>query len=220
MRQFVAVVPWHKNVLELHSHGALRAQSSRVCIRCRVGLAMQDLGIALQTASGDSGGNLDGPPPAPHDWLMKRNCSLSPRQVGWFYLSIFTVSLAIALFFAVQGSWLVLPFAGLDLLGLGIALLVYARHATDYERVSINDGVLVVETASAQRLTRAGIQPALGAGRTGGIVWCAGDAALGQARCAGGVLSGPEQAAQVRPGARSGPAPPLRGGGGGGGGQI
>ncbi len=159
MRQFVAVVPWHKNVLELHSHGALRAQSSRVCIRCRVGLAMQDLGIALQTASGDSGGNLDGPPPAPHDWLMKRNCSLSPRQVGWFYLSIFTVSLAIALFFAVQGSWLVLPFAGLDLLGLGIALLVYARHATDYERVSINDGVLVVETASAQRLTRQEFNP-------------------------------------------------------------
>ena len=120
---------------------------------------MQDLGIAFQTASGDSGGNLDGPPPAPHDWLMKRNCSLSPRQVGWFYLSIFTVSLVIALLFAVQGSWLVLPFAGLDLLGLGIALLVYARHATDYERVSINDGVLVVETASAQRLTREEFNP-------------------------------------------------------------
>jgi len=120
---------------------------------------MQDLAIALQTASGDSGGNLDGPPPAPHDWLMKRNCSLSPRQVGWFYLSIFTVSLAIALFFAVQGSWLVLPFAGLDLLGLGIALLVYARHATDYERVSITDGLLVVETASAGRVTREEFNP-------------------------------------------------------------
>ncbi|MNN13385.1 hypothetical protein D3C81_1264150 [compost metagenome] len=95
---------------------------------------MQDLGIAFQTAGGDSGGNLDGPPPTPHDWLMKRNCSLSPRQVGWFYLSILTVSLAIALFFAWQGSWLVLPFASIELAGLGIALLVYARHATDYER--------------------------------------------------------------------------------------
>ncbi|KWR90060.1 DUF2244 domain-containing protein [Cupriavidus sp. IDO] len=120
---------------------------------------MQDLGIAFQTASGDSGGNLDGPPPAPTDWLMKRNCSLSPRQVGWFYLSIFTVSLVIALFFAWQGSWLVLPFAGLDLLGLGIALLVYARHATDYERVSITDGMLVVETASGTRVTRQEFNP-------------------------------------------------------------
>ncbi|NUT15958.1 MAG: DUF2244 domain-containing protein [Cupriavidus sp.] len=120
---------------------------------------MQDLGIAIQTAGGDSGGNLDGPSSSPHDWLMKRNCSLSPRQVGWFYLSILTVSLAIALFFAWQGSWLVLPFASIELIGLGIALLVYARHATDYERVSITDGTLVVETASAGRVTRQEFNP-------------------------------------------------------------
>ncbi|QQX86106.1 DUF2244 domain-containing protein [Cupriavidus necator] len=120
---------------------------------------MQDLGIALQTAGGDSGGNLDGPLPTPHDWLMKRNCSLSPRQVGWFYLSILTVSLVIALFFAWQGSWLVLPFASIELIGLGIALLVYARHATDYERVSITDGMLVVETASGTKVTRQEFNP-------------------------------------------------------------
>ncbi|MBF6990543.1 MULTISPECIES: DUF2244 domain-containing protein [Cupriavidus] len=120
---------------------------------------MQDLGIAFQTAGGDSGGNHDGPLPAPHDWLMKRNCSLSPRQVGWFYLSILTVSLAIALFFAWQGSWLVLPFASIELAGLGIALLVYARHATDYERVSITDGMLVVETASGTQVTRHEFNP-------------------------------------------------------------
>jgi uncharacterized membrane protein len=90
---------------------------------------------------------------------MKRNCSLSPRQVGWFYLSIVSVSLAIALFFAWQGSWLVLPFAGLEMLALGFALLVYARHATDYERVCILDGMLVVETASGSRVTREVFNP-------------------------------------------------------------
>ncbi|CAG9170250.1 DUF2244 domain-containing protein [Cupriavidus pampae] len=115
---------------------------------------MQDLGIAFQTAVGNSGGNLDGRPPLPsNDWLMKRNCSLSPRQVGWFYFSIVCFSTAIALFFAWQGTWLVLPFAGLELLGLGIALLAHGRHATDYERVSLTDGMLVVETASASRMT-------------------------------------------------------------------
>ncbi|QET02907.1 MULTISPECIES: DUF2244 domain-containing protein [Cupriavidus] len=121
---------------------------------------MQDLGIAFQTAVGNSGGNLDGRPPMPSDdWLMKRNCSLSPRQVGWFYFSIACLSTAIALFFAWQGTWLVLPFAGLELLGLGIALLAHARHATDYERVSLTDGMLVVETASASRVTREEFNP-------------------------------------------------------------
>ncbi|GAA7763211.1 MAG: DUF2244 domain-containing protein [Burkholderiaceae bacterium] len=122
---------------------------------------MQDLRIAFQTAVGDSGGNLDGRTPLPsNDWLMKRNCSLTPRQAGWFYFSIVCFSTAIAVFFAVWlGAWLVLPFAGLELLGLGIALLAYARHAADYERVSVTDGMLVVETASASRITREVFNP-------------------------------------------------------------
>ena len=122
---------------------------------------MQDLGIAFQTAVGDSGGNLDGRTPLPsNDWLMKRNCSLTPRQAGWFYFSIVCFSTAIAVFFAVWlGAWLVLPFAGLELLGLGIALLAYARNAADYERVSVTDGMLVVETASASRITREVFNP-------------------------------------------------------------
>lgn len=94
-----------------------------------------------------------------NDWLMKRNCSLSPRQVGWFYLSIVSLSLAIALFFAWRGAWLVLPFAGLELAGLGVALLVYARHAADYERVTLADGRLVVETASGSRVARQEFNP-------------------------------------------------------------
>ena len=52
-----------------------------------------------------------------------------------------------------------LPFAGLDLLGLGIALLVYARHAADYERVSLAGGLLVVVSVSAGQLTRHEFNP-------------------------------------------------------------
>ncbi|WP_137925968.1 DUF2244 domain-containing protein [Cupriavidus sp. 2SB] len=121
---------------------------------------MQDLGIAFQTAVGDSGGNLDGRTPLPSNWLMKRNCSLSPRQVAWFYFSIACFSIAVAAFVTVwHGAWLVLPFASLELAGLGIALLAYARHATDYERVCVTDGMLVVETASASRITREVFNP-------------------------------------------------------------
>lgn len=96
---------------------------------------------------------------ARNDWLMKRNCSLSPRQAGWFYLSIVSLSLAIGAGFAWQGAWFVLPFAGLEGLGLGAALLVYARHAGDYERVTLCDGMLVVETCSAGQVTRQQFNP-------------------------------------------------------------
>lgn len=116
---------------------------------------MQDLGIALQTAHSESDDICNGVRTVPsNDWLMKRNCSLSPRQVGWFYLSIVCLSLAIAMFFAWRLSWLVLPFAGLDVLALGIALLVHGRHASDYERVTLAEGMLVVERSRGGQLTR------------------------------------------------------------------
>jgi uncharacterized membrane protein len=88
------------------------------------------------------------------DWLMKRNCSLSPRQVGRFYLSILLVSVAIALVFAWKGIWIILAFALLEMVLLGGALLLYARHAADYERVVLARGALVVEAVSANRLER------------------------------------------------------------------
>ncbi|AJG17795.1 putative transmembrane protein [Cupriavidus basilensis] len=52
-----------------------------------------------------------------------------------------------------------LPFAGLELLGLGIALLVHGRHASDYERISLVDGRLVVVSVSAGQLTRHEFNP-------------------------------------------------------------
>jgi len=60
---------------------------------------------------------------------------LSPnRSIGWhdlvlFYLFICLVALAVGLFFAVQGIWLVLPFSGLELFALGIALYVVSHKA-------------------------------------------------------------------------------------------
>ena len=60
---------------------------------------------------------------------------LSPnRSIGWhdlvlFYLFMCLVALAVGLFFAVQGIWLVLPFSGLELFALGIALYVVSHKA-------------------------------------------------------------------------------------------
>jgi uncharacterized membrane protein len=40
---------------------------------------------------------------------------------------------------------MVLPFAWLELLAVGVAFLMYARHATDGERIELQAGRLVVE---------------------------------------------------------------------------
>jgi uncharacterized membrane protein len=88
-------------------------------------------------------------------WFLKRNCSVTPAQLGWFYASLCVVSLGIATYFWVQGAVLILPFAGAELAGVGIAFLVYARHAGDGERISLEGRRLVVELESAGHLRRA-----------------------------------------------------------------
>ena len=92
--------------------------------------------------------------PAIH-WQLRRNCSVTPTQLGWFYLSLCVLSLGIGLFFWSLGATLVLAFAGLEIAVVGFAFLVYARHASDGEKISIHGGQLVVECESAGRLERA-----------------------------------------------------------------
>nr|WP_279343599.1 DUF2244 domain-containing protein [Variovorax terrae] len=86
---------------------------------------------------------------------MKRNCSVTPAQLGWLYASLCVVSLGIGTFFWFQGARLVMPFAWLELIAVGAAFLVYARHATDGEKISLQGAQLVVELESAGRLERA-----------------------------------------------------------------
>jgi uncharacterized membrane protein len=88
-------------------------------------------------------------------WLLRRNCSLAPRQLFAFYASLCFILLAIALFFWRVGAPLVLPFAGIELLAVGVALLVYARHATDRESMILRPGRLSVECRLGRRTERA-----------------------------------------------------------------
>ena len=64
------------------------------------------------------------------------------------------VSLGIATGFWVQGALLVMPFAWLELLAVGIGFLVYARHAADREQISLRDRHLVIELEQAGKLKR------------------------------------------------------------------
>ena len=88
-------------------------------------------------------------------WLLKRNCSVTPAQLLGLYVSLCVVSLGIAGFFWSQGATMVMPFAWLELVAVGAAFRVYARHATDGERIVLQGGQLVVELENAGRFERA-----------------------------------------------------------------
>jgi uncharacterized membrane protein len=54
--------------------------------------------------------------------VIRPNCSLTPRAALHFFVGIAGITLLIAIVCAIQGFWPVLPFAGLELAGLGAAL--------------------------------------------------------------------------------------------------
>lgn len=87
-------------------------------------------------------------------WTLRRNCSVTPAQLGWTFAMLCTVSMSVSGFFWFFGAPLVLPFAALELTALGIAFLVYARHAADGERIHLANGRLLVEQEVAGRVQR------------------------------------------------------------------
>ena len=88
-------------------------------------------------------------------WLLRRNCSVTPVQLACLYVSLCIVSMGIAGFFWSQGARMIMPFALLELVAVGVAFWVYARHATDGERIVLQGAHLVVELESGGRVERA-----------------------------------------------------------------
>jgi uncharacterized membrane protein len=88
-------------------------------------------------------------------WFLRRNCSVTPAQLGWLYASLCVVSLGIGTFFWFKGATLILPFAWLELAAVGLAFMAYARHAADGEHILLQGRRLVVELESGGRLERA-----------------------------------------------------------------
>lgn len=93
-------------------------------------------------------------------WQLKRNCSLAPGQLLLCYLGICLLSLAIAAAFWSVGALMVLPYAGAELLAVGLAMFVYARHAADSESIRLLPGRLVVEYAFGRHVERVEFTPA------------------------------------------------------------
>jgi len=79
---------------------------------------------------------------------------MSPAGLAKVFAALSFLVLAIGAGFAAAGAWLVLPFAGLEVLLLGAAFMLHARHAADYEKIELESGRVTVEVADGRRTAR------------------------------------------------------------------
>jgi uncharacterized membrane protein len=93
-------------------------------------------------------------------WVLRRNCSLSPRQLLCAVLAVSGAALSVSLLLWWHGATLVLPFAGLEVLGLLWAVVLYARHATDKETLTLANGELQVMHECGSRVDRTAFRAA------------------------------------------------------------
>lgn len=96
--------------------------------------------------------DVSGSASSPHYSVTARpNCSLSPAGTLCAFSIIAMVTLAVSCGFALLGAWPILPFAGLELIVLWLCFRHVWRHAHDYERLTIDDDKVVVETHAPNR---------------------------------------------------------------------
>ena len=74
------------------------------------------------------------------------NCSLTPRGAAWFFGLICLISFTIATTLALKGLWPVFPFAGLEMLVLGWALIASLRRRHHSQTITVSEDRVAVET--------------------------------------------------------------------------
>lgn len=80
--------------------------------------------------------------------VAKPNNSLTPKGLMWLFMSIVAITMIVALGVALTGAWLVLPFAGFEVLAFAYALHHVHLHYGDFESVSLVGNDVVIEKHS------------------------------------------------------------------------
>jgi uncharacterized membrane protein len=88
------------------------------------------------------------------EWILKRNCSLSPGQLARVFAVLCLVSLAVGIFWTLQGAWVVLCFTALEMGAVGWAFLYFGRHAGDRENIVLAGASLLVEHVDGERVSQ------------------------------------------------------------------
>ncbi|CAG0950113.1 hypothetical protein MTYP_00143 [Methylophilaceae bacterium] len=93
-------------------------------------------------------------PVADYKVVVRPNCSLSPRGMMFVVAIIATFSLLIGIGFSLAGAWLVLPFAGLEVLAIAYAFYYIHCHSGDYESITIEGDSLSIDKRDYKNISR------------------------------------------------------------------
>lgn len=86
--------------------------------------------------------------------VARPNSSLTAKGRVYAVVIIAAISLAVALGFSLIGAWLVLPFAGIELLAIGYAFYYIHCHSQDYESIVIEGDQISVEKKSYKAVSK------------------------------------------------------------------
>ena len=87
-------------------------------------------------------------------FTIYQNQSLSVRGNILFFITMCCVSFTIASVFAWHGQWLILPFAGVEMFALGLALYFCMKRLSRVETVTISDKDITVSVQQRNQLKR------------------------------------------------------------------
>ncbi|WP_298231858.1 DUF2244 domain-containing protein [uncultured Azohydromonas sp.] len=87
-------------------------------------------------------------------WQLRRNCRLTPRQMGLAFGAVCVFHLLLALGFWALGFPLISLFACIEVAALAAALVVHARHVLDRETITLAADRLCVEQHCGGRVQR------------------------------------------------------------------
>lgn len=90
--------------------------------------------------------------------VVRRNNAIAPLANVKLLIVMVVLTLIVALSFVQIGAWLVLPFAGLELLAFAVAFHFLTLHANDFESITIVDETVIVEKYALKKSTKAVFQ--------------------------------------------------------------
>jgi uncharacterized membrane protein len=79
------------------------------------------------------------------EFVCRRNCSIGPGPLVLVFCSLVALAFGFGIAFALHGPWLILPFAGIEMLAVGCAFVVCGSRVGEYERVRIRPDAVTVE---------------------------------------------------------------------------
>jgi uncharacterized membrane protein len=82
--------------------------------------------------------------------IVRPNNSLSTEGMIKVFAIMASVALIVTLNFMRLGAWMVLPFAGLELLAFAAAFYYIKLHSDDYECITIDEENVIVEQRTRQ----------------------------------------------------------------------